>query len=112
MHAGLTEGFNGGAGRAAGGTVLFDLTVVMSHQITKALASRETDRARLPRPLTFKKMNILHFCTVVVSMDCAMEQNLKKKVVHIESARRQIMHIVLLKRLVTIIVIQHNPPLK
>ena len=38
-------------------------------------------------------------------MDCAMEQNLKlKKVVHIESARRQIMHIVLLKRLVTIMV--------
>ena len=34
-----------------------------------------------------------------------MEQNLKlKKVVHIESARRQIMHIVLLKRLVTIMV--------
>ena len=39
-------------------------------------------------------------------MDCAMEQNLKlkKKVVHIESAGRQIMHIVLLKRLVTIMV--------
>ena len=29
---------------------------------------------------------------------------IKKKVVHIESARRQIMHIVLLKRLVTIMV--------
>ena len=52
---GLTEGFNGGAGRAAGGVVLFDLTAVMSRQITKALASRETDRARLPRPLAFKK---------------------------------------------------------
>ena len=26
MHAGLTEGFNGGAGRAAGGAILFDLT--------------------------------------------------------------------------------------
>ena len=69
MHAGLTEGFDGGeeacsAGRAAGGAVLlfdliaggaglFDLTAVMSRQITKALASRETDRARLPRPLAF-----------------------------------------------------------
>ena len=44
----------------------------------------------------------VYFCTVVVSMDCAMEQKLKlkKKVVHIESARRQIMHIVLLKNLV------------
>ena len=47
------EGFDGGeetcsAGRAAGGAVLFDLTA-----ITKALASRETDRARLPRPLAF-----------------------------------------------------------
>ena len=47
------EGFNGGTGRAAGGAVLFDLTAVMSRQITKALASRETDRARLPRPLAF-----------------------------------------------------------
>ena len=53
LHAGLTEGFNGGAGRAAGGAVLFDLTAVMSRQITKALASRETDRARLHRPLAF-----------------------------------------------------------
>ena len=79
MHAGLMEGFNGGAGRAAGGVVLFDLTAVMSCQITKALASRETDRARLPLPLAFEKMYILHFCTVVVSMDCAMEQNLKLK---------------------------------
>ena len=40
LHAGLTEGFNGGAGRAAGGAVLFDLTALMSRQITKALASR------------------------------------------------------------------------
>ena len=47
------EGFNGGAGRAAGDAVLFDLTAVMSRQITKALASRETDQARLPRPLAF-----------------------------------------------------------
>ena len=53
LHAVLTEGFNGGVGRAAGGAVLFDLTAVMSRQITKALASRETDRARLPRPLAF-----------------------------------------------------------
>ena len=58
LHAGLTEGFDGGeeacsAGRAAGGAVLFDLTAVMSRQITKALASRETDQARLPRPLAF-----------------------------------------------------------
>ena len=56
LHAGLTEGFDGGeeacsAGRAAGGAVLVDLTTLMSHQITKALASRETDQARLPRPL-------------------------------------------------------------
>ena len=70
MHAGLTEGFDGGeeacsAGRAAGGAILFDLTAVMSRQITKALASRETDQARLPCPLAFKKMY------------CAMEQNLK-----------------------------------
>ena len=73
----------------------------MSHQITKALASRETDQARLPLPLAFKKMYILHFCIVVVSKDCAMEQNLIfLKVVHIESSRRQIMHIVLLKKLV------------
>ena len=44
-------------------------------------------------------------------MDCAMEQNLKiKKVVHIESARRQIMHIVLLKRLVTIMVSSTTHP--
>ena len=58
LHAGLTEGFDGGeevcsVGRAAGGTVLFNLTTLMSRQITKALASRETDRARLPRPLAF-----------------------------------------------------------
>ena len=53
LHAGLTKGFNGGAGHAAGGAVLFDLTAVMSRQITKALASRETDHARLPRPLAF-----------------------------------------------------------
>ena len=58
LHVGLTEGFNGGEeacspGRAADGAVLFDLTAVMSCQITKALASRETDRARLPRPLAF-----------------------------------------------------------
>ena len=79
MHVGLMEGFNGGAGRAAGGAVLFDLTTLMSRQITKALASRETDRARLPGPLAFSKMYILHFCTVVVSMDCSMEQNLKLK---------------------------------
>ena len=32
------------------------LPAVMSRQITKALASRETDQARLPRPLAFKKM--------------------------------------------------------
>ena len=58
LRAGLTEGFDGGeeacsAGRAAGGAVLFDLIALMSRQITKALASRETDRARLPRPLAF-----------------------------------------------------------
>ena len=58
LLVGLTEGFDGGeeacsAGRAAGSPVLLDLTAVMSHQITKALASRETDRARLPRPLAF-----------------------------------------------------------
>ena len=53
LHAGLTEGFNGAAECAAGGAVLIDLTTVMSRQITKALASRETDRARLPRPLAF-----------------------------------------------------------
>ena len=53
LHAGLTEGFNGGAGHAAGGAVLFDLTAVMSRQITKALASHKTDRARLSRPLAF-----------------------------------------------------------
>ena len=47
------EGFNGGVGREAGDAVLFDLTAVMSRQITKALASSETDRARLPRPLAF-----------------------------------------------------------
>ena len=79
MHAGLTEGFNGGTGHAAGGAVLFDLTTLMSHQITKALASRETDRARQPHPLAFLKMYILLFCTIVVSMDCAMEQKLKLK---------------------------------
>ena len=44
-------------------------------------------------------------------MDCAMEQNFKsKKVVHIESACRQIMHIVLLKRLVTIMVSSTTHP--
>ena len=44
----------------------------------------------------------IYFCTVVLSMDCAMEQKLKlkTKVVHIESTRPQIMHIVLLKKLV------------
>ena len=52
------EGFDGGeeacsVGHVAGGAVLFDLTAVMSRQITKALASRETDQARLPRPLAF-----------------------------------------------------------
>ena len=30
LHAGLTEGFNGGAGRATGGAVLFNLIAVMS----------------------------------------------------------------------------------
>ena len=35
---------------------------------------------------------------------------IKKKVVHIESARRQIMHIVLLKRLVTIMVSSTTHP--
>ena len=45
------EGLNGGVGRAAGGAVLFDLTAVMSRQVTKALASRETNRARLPSSL-------------------------------------------------------------
>ena len=58
LRAGLKEGFDGGeeaysAGRAAGSVVLFDLTAVMSRQITKALTYRETDRARLPRPLAF-----------------------------------------------------------
>ena len=55
---GLTEAFDRGeearsARRAAGSVVLFDLTAVMSRQITKALASRETDQAILPRPLAF-----------------------------------------------------------
>ena len=53
---GLTKGFNGGAGRAAGSAVLFDLTALMSRQITKALASHETDRARLPRPSLLKNV--------------------------------------------------------
>ena len=58
LHAGLTEGFDGGeeacsAGRAAGDTILFDLKAVMSRQIAKVTASRETDQARLPRPLAF-----------------------------------------------------------
>ena len=35
---------------------------------------------------------------------------IKKKVVHIESARRQIMHIVLIKRLVTIMVSSTTHP--
>ena len=64
MHVGLMEGFNGGARRAAGGAVLFDLTAVMSRQITKAHASRETDQARLPRLQPFKKYILLYSSSI------------------------------------------------
>ena len=88
MHAGLTEGFNGGVGRAAGGAVLFDLTTVMSRQITKALASHETDRARLPRPSLLKNVYTpLLYSSSIDGLRPGAKLEIKKKVVHIESAR-------------------------
>ena len=41
MHAGLTEGFNGGAERAAGGAVLFDLTAGGTVPDTALMQTRE-----------------------------------------------------------------------
>ena len=71
----------------------------MGRQMTKALASLETDQARLPRPLAFKKC-ILLYSSSIDGLRHGAKLEIKKKVVHIESARRQIMHIVLLKKLV------------
>ena len=73
----------------------------MSRQITKALASRETDQARLPLPLPFKKC-ILLYSSSIDGLRHGAKLEIKKKVVHIESTHRQIMHVVLLKNLVTI----------
>ena len=73
----------------------------MSRQITKALASHETDQARLARPLAFKKMYTpLLYSSSIDGLRHGAKLEIKKKVVHIENARRQIMHIVLLKKLV------------
>ena len=57
----------------------------------------------------------VYFCTVVLTIDGlrhGAKIEILKKVVHIESARRQIMHIVLLKKASHNNGVQHNPPLK
>ena len=41
MHAGLIEGFNGGAGHAAGGAVLFNLTAGGAVPDTALMQTRE-----------------------------------------------------------------------
>ena len=49
MHAGLTEGFNGGARRAAGGAVLFDLIAGVAVLDTALMRTRE--RVAVPEML-------------------------------------------------------------
>ena len=80
------EGFNGGAGHAAGGAVL--LTALMSRQITKALASHETDRARLPPSRLLKNVYTpLLYSSSIDGLCHGAKLEIKKKVVRIESAR-------------------------
>ena len=57
----------------------------------------------------FKKC-ILLYNSSIDGLRHGAKLEIKKKVVHIESARRQIMHIVLLKRLVTIMVSSTTHP--
>ena len=82
----------------------------MSHQITKALASRETDQARLPRPLDFKKC-ILLYNSSIDGLRHGAKLEIKKGGTYIERSSPNYAYSTI-KKASHNNGVQHNPPLK